>query len=134
MRAVLRILAPTALLLSLLAPAGAATAASGHVEPFSFTVDDCEGGTIQGEGTLRADYEVQPDWSIRVEGEAQGTAVGSQGDEYVLDESHSEEFAFGDYTFDYRAQLISQGSAPDEVLLVHYDPDSGLTFETECSD
>ncbi len=63
-----------------------------------------------------------------------GSAVGSQGDEYVLDESHSEEFAFGDYTFDYRAQLISQGSAPDEVLLVHYDPDSGLTFETECSD
>ncbi|MBB5749991.1 hypothetical protein [Micrococcus sp. TA1] len=134
MRAVLRTLVPAALFLSLLAPAGAANAATERVEPFSFTVDDCEGGTIRGEGTLQAAYEIQPDWSISVEGDARGTAVGDQGNEYVLEESHSEVFALGDYTFDYRADLISQGSAPDEVLLVHYDPGSGLTFETECDD
>jgi hypothetical protein len=134
MRAVLRILAPAPLFLILLVPAGAATAATERVESFSFTVDDCEGGTIRGEGSLQADYEIQPDWSISVQGDAQGTAVGSNGNEYVFDESHSEEFAFGDYTFDYRAQLIGQGSAPDEVLLVHYGLDSGLTFETDCSD
>lgn len=134
MRAVLRILAPAALFLSLLVPAGAAAASTAHAEPFSFTVDDCEGGSIRGEGTLHAVYEVQPDWSIIVQGDAQGTAVGSQGNQYVLDESHTERFPFGDYTFDYRAQLISLGSAPDEVLLVHYDRSSGLTFETECND
>ncbi len=134
MRAVLRTLAPAALFLTLLVPAGPATAATEHVKPFSFTVDDCDGGTIRGEGTLQAAYEIQPDWSISVEGDAQGTAVGSQGNEYVFDESHSEDFAFGDYTFDYRAELISQGSAPDEVLLIQYGLGNGLTFEIECGD
>lgn len=134
MRAALGLLAPAALLLSLLAPAGAATAATEHVEPFSFNVDDCDGGSIQGEGTLRAAYEMQSDWSTIVEGDAQGTAVGSHGNQYVFEESHTERFPFGHYTFDYRAQLMSQGSAPDEVLLIHYGLGSGLTFEIECSD
>lgn len=134
MRSVIRTLAPAALLVAMLVPAGAATAATEYVKPFAFAVDDCDGGTIRGEGSLQAVYEIQPDWSISVEGDAQGTAVDSQGNEYVFDESHSEEFAPGDYTFDYRAQLISQGSGPDEVLLIHYGLGRGLTFDIECSD
>ena len=134
MRAISRAAVPAAVLLSLLVPAGAAHAAPGHVEPFSFTLEDCEGGTISGEGVLRASYEIQPDWSIAVWGDAQGTAVGSEGQQYVIDETHSEEFALGDYTFDYSARLIGQGSTPDEVLLVSYGLGSGLSFDIDCGD
>jgi hypothetical protein len=139
MRAIFRILAPLALLLSLLVPAGAATADSTNAAvserdtTFSVLVNDCTGETIRVEGALHVDYEVQLDWAILVHVEAQGEAFGSQGNEYVFNESYDKRLTLGDYSLDYRAILTSQGSAPDEALLIHYDPSSGLAYELECN-
>jgi hypothetical protein len=135
MRAILRILAPLALLLSLLAPAGAATADTALAErdkTFSVDVADCNGGTIRIDGAVHVDYEFQPDWSVQVRIEAQGEARGSQGNEYVFDESYEKRLTLDDYSLDYRATLTSQGPAPDEALLIHYDPTGGLAYEIDC--
>jgi hypothetical protein len=132
MRAFIRFLAPSALLLTLLAPAGAATAAPATVDRFeTFFFEDfgCGGEDavrIEGEGTFQ---QVRKDeFRHRT---LHGTAVDDQGNEYVF-QRHSINRSTAEETFfATRLQLISKGSAPNQWFSAS-ERNGKITIKQEC--
>lgn len=136
MRAFIRFLAPSALLLTLLAPAAiAAPATSERYEDVTFLLSSCNNEEmIQGEVTF---YEVTKEKKGDIfiqKFNVHGHAVGDRGNEYVVNQHFKYESTtdFSSASFVSRFRLISKGSAPDEVVITRFK-DGEVTFErTDC--
>jgi hypothetical protein len=134
MRAFIRILAPLALLLTLLMPAGAATAAPAiteRSESFAFSFNGCNGELIQGEGTAHLVIKEQKDGTFLQHNKTHAQAVGDRGNEYIANESFNTKLTNGEIAFDVRLTLISKGSAPDQAVRVRFK-DGEFTSEIVC--
>ncbi len=137
MRAFIRFLAPPALLLTLLAPAGAATAApatSERGEDVIFLVNSCNNGElIQGQVTFHGIFKQQKNDTFIQHFNFHGTAVGDQGNEYVLNDNFKVESTndFSSESLEERLRLISKGSAPNEVVIFRLE-DGEFTVESDC--
>lgn len=134
MRTPTRLLIPLILLPALLLPAGGATAApaeSLRVEGFLFAINGCNGESVPMEGTTHIVSKRQK--GVLVEHVTiHGQGVGDRGNEYVLNHSFTFRGTVDGSSSDDRIQLISKGSAPNQVLLTHFDPDTGFTVDTDC--
>lgn len=136
MRSTLRLLAPLVLLLAMLLPAGGASAAPAQVErsvQFSGVFSNCNGEAVGVLGTIHLVIKEQKDGSFLSNGKVSGKAVASSGNEYVLNLiSQGRGESVDDVSFEDRALLISRGSAPNELIIFRFDPDTGGTIEFEC--
>jgi hypothetical protein len=137
MRAFIRFLAPSAFLLTLLAPAGAATAAPATSERFedvTFLVSSCNNEEmIQGEVIFHeVTKEKKGDIFIQ-KFNVHGRAVGDQGNEYVVNQDFKYESTsdFSSESFVSRFRLTSKGSAPNEVVIFRFE-DGEFTVESDC--
>jgi hypothetical protein len=137
MRLIIRLLVPLALLLAFLTPASTATAAPAESERFQtvlFDENTCNGEEILGEGTIHFVFKEQKDGSFLLHANLHGTAVGTQGNEYVLNFTRKDRFISdpAHFTMDFKTVLVSKGSAPNQVANFHLDSDSGVTVDIDC--
>jgi hypothetical protein len=134
LRVIIRFLAPLTLLLALLVPLGAATAApatSSRSETFIGTVNGCNGELIELEGIFHVVTKEQKDGSFLFHITIHGQGTGSDGNKYVLQLNEKFLSTSSDVTDVQRVRLISQGSAPNEVQIARTE-DGEFTFEMEC--
>lgn len=135
MRSIIRFLSPLVLLLALLLPAGGATAApaqSERTEQILAHYNMCTGEYVELTGTIHYVTKVDSDGStfILITTHAQG--AGDQGNTYVFNDSFRLRAESTDLIVDEFHRLTSEGSAPNQVLIIHYDTVNGSTFEFEC--
>ena len=134
MRLVTRILAPLALLLAMFVPAGAASAAPADSERFetiAFDINFCNGEFVVGQADVHTVTKQQKDGSYIFHFNLHGQGTGSQGNEYVMNSTIKTESSSTNYSYDSRFMAISKGSAPNQVISVHYD-NGNYTFQPEC--
>lgn len=138
MRFLSRFFAPIFLLLAMFLPAGGANAAPAQTERTEHVhamVNDCagDGVTIQLEGTMHVVSKEQKDGSFFANAKIFGKGVSSTGTEYVLNlRSQVRGESLDNFSFEDRTLLISKGSAPNELILFHFDTDTGITVTVEC--
>ena len=137
MRLAARIFASLVLLLAVLLPAGTATAApaqSERTEQILASYNMCNTGEyVELTGTIHIVSKEEPGGTtfFRITIHAQG--AGDQGNEYVLNDSlHVRAVSTDYFRVDERQRLISNGSAPNQVFIFHFDLDGGSTFEIDC--
>jgi hypothetical protein len=134
MRLVIRILTPVLFLLAMLLPAGGAVASppASHGGAIVYSFSTCNGELIVGEGFAASVFKTQQDGSVLVHYTIHATAVGNNN-EYVLNLDEFDQLsASGDYSSDFRVLMVSKGSAPNEWLLIHFDPVTGVTVTSDC--
>lgn len=138
MRIINRFLAPIILLIAMFLPVGAADAAPAQTErteSFHFMVNDCagDGVTIALEGTFHVVRKDQKDGSFFAHAKIFGKGVSSSGIEYVLNlRGQARGESLDNFSFEDRTLLISKGPAPNELILFHFDSDTGITVTVEC--
>lgn len=135
MRLATRIFAPLVLLLAVLLPAGTATAApaqSERTEQILAHVNMCTGEFVVLEGTIHIVSKEEPGGTTFFQITTNAQGVGDQGNEYVFNDSFHVRQVSTHLRVDERHRLISKGSAPNQVLIIHLDSDSGSTFEIDC--
>lgn len=140
MRLIVRILAPIFLVLGLIGPASAASAAPAITEKLfttTFHINNC-GATeeIEGEGTLQIIEKWQQDGSILVSIHLYGEGVGSTGNEYVFNHNaRSFQTDPGATTFDAveRVVLVSKGPGLNQAMLLQTNQDGIVRFERDCT-
>ena len=123
--------------LALLVPAGAASAApveSIREEQVRLAINFCNGDTVVVTGILHTVQKVAADGSVslRVQYHAKGTST--RGDKYEVSLIRKfERDAPGNFTEVIRTSLISQGSAPNQTIIIHssFTTDGGFVFEAE---
>ena len=136
MRLATRIFAPLVLLLAILLPAGTATAApaqSERTEQILAHFNMCNTGEfVVLEGTIHIVSMEEPGGTTFFQITTHAQGVGDQGNEYVFNDSFHVRSVSTHLRVDERHRLISTGSAPNQVLIFHFDSDSGSTFEIDC--
>jgi hypothetical protein len=138
MRLIIRLLTPLVLLLAMLLPAGGAIAApaeSVRTEDIWAAVNGCNTEEfIVLEGTVQIVSQVREDGSALTYVTYQMNGVGDQGNRYVLNLTFMVRFrsSTGYYSADQSLRLVSEGSAPNQWLIVHFDSDDVSTFEIDC--
>lgn len=117
--------------------AGGATAApatSERTEYINAHFNMCNGDFVALEGTITFVEKADPDAGtafILVTTHAEG--VSDSGDRYVFNDTFKVRLKpGGDFSLDERHRLISQGSEPNQFLIIHFDTENGSTFEFEC--
>lgn len=138
MRLTMRIIAPLVLFSAILLPAGGATAApaqSTRTDVVTYQLNDCNGDFILAEGTSHSLTKFQEDGTIFVHSQMHVKGVGPTGIKYVLNynDTYTATPDPENYqTITARARLISNGSAPNQVVILTYNSVSGPTAETDC--
>lgn len=136
MRIFSRILSPLILLVALLLPAGGAAAApaeSTRTEQVNAVINNCNGELVRLEVTVHVVSKEQRDGSFIQRANIHGQGTGDQGNEYVFSATNASRWTSGGfYSFDERSRLISKGPQPNLVLLIHFDPATGLTIKADC--
>ncbi|MDQ0618079.1 hypothetical protein [Arthrobacter globiformis] len=137
MRPIIRLLAPLALLLAMLLPAGGATAAPAQTErteTFVFQFNTCNGEFVAGDGIFHTVFKPQKDGGFIAHFNINATGAGNQGNEYVMNWVGKSRFvpSPSDFSFQERFLAISKGSAPNQVIISRFDGDGIPTFEVEC--
>ncbi|MDQ0618077.1 hypothetical protein [Arthrobacter globiformis] len=136
MRLIVRILAPIFLVLGLIGPAGAATAAPAQTErnfTFAFDFNTCNGEAIEGQGFVHVVSKEQADGSFlnRITLHAKG--VGSEGNEYVMNWTQVQRFFTDHVEFTAHTRAISKGSAPNQDLHATVNTATNVfTFDPVC--
>jgi hypothetical protein len=137
MRLIVRILAPIFLLLGLIGPAGGATAApaqSVRTEEVFAAVNMCTGEFVPLEGTVHIVSQEREDGSAFTYVTYHMKGIGDQGNRYVFNDTLHVRFksSTGHFTADERYRLVSEGSAPNQWIIIHFDSNTGSTFEADC--
>lgn len=138
MRLTIRLLTPLVLLLAMLLPAGGATAApaeSVRTEEIWAHVNGCNTEEyVELKGTVQIVSQVREDGSAMTYVTYQMKGVGDQGNRYVLNLTFMVRFQWstGYYSVDQIHRLVSEGSAPNQWLIIHFDSDGVSTFEIDC--
>lgn len=137
MRTITRVLAPLALLSTMLLPAGPATAAPtvrDKFETFTFHVNTCNGEFITGSGTEFTSFKQLKDGSNVSQFDIHAKGVGTEGNIYVLDVSSTvlTDPTTGAFSSDQIQRLVSLGSAPNELIKFHFDTVNGASFSIIC--
>jgi hypothetical protein len=135
MRSLIRILAPLALLLTLLVPVGVSSASpaiSEHFETFVFEFNTCNREVVSGVGTIHFVTKEQKDGTFIQHYNLHGEGVGGpQGNEYVFNSNGKFRTSATEFSFDERIRVISKGSAPNQWVRFRLK-DGQSTSETEC--
>lgn len=134
MRTIIRIFAPVVLFLAMLLPSGGAVAAPAETErqdTFAVYFNTCNGDFVEVTGKFHIVSKQQKDGTFLQHAIIHGQGVGTQG-EYVLNYKTNYRSEFPDFSFQERTALISKGSAPNQVILVHVTEDGLVQFDTEC--
>ena len=137
MRSIIRLLSPLVLLLALLLPAGGAIAApaeSVRTEEVFASVNMCTGEFVALEGTVQIVSQVRADGSDHTYVMYQMKGVGDQGNRYVFGVTLQVRFnsSTGHFTADQIQRLVSVGSAPNQWIIIHFDSNTGSTFDAQC--
>lgn len=136
MRLVIRILAPLALLLAFMSPAGPAVAApaeSVRFYDFAFDFNNCNGEAIEGQGTVHTVSKVQTDGRFLFHFDLHAQGIGSLGNEYVMIWNGYERSDQDGFTLVQHIHAISKGSAPNQEVIFLGDDENGFSFEVDCT-
>jgi hypothetical protein len=130
-----RIFTPLALLLALLLPAGVATAAPPLIQrghEFSTDINACNGELITLEGGFQFITKLQENGLVVQQLTLHATGTGDQGNQYVL--NVTELFKTdADGLLVQRRELVSEGSAPNQQLVIILDFNTGaISIEADC--
>jgi hypothetical protein len=115
---------------------GAASAEIIVNERFPFTqmrVNSCNGEELVASGVLHRVEKLLPNGTLQIIISVHATAVGSEGNEYVVNGQHHITSSSSEFLEVFRDRLISKGSAPDQhVLLTVSSPPFEFQFEADC--
>lgn len=120
----------------MLLPAGGATAAPAQTERTEAILahfNMCNGDFVELTGTIHFVQKTDPQAGtdfILVTTHAVG--VSDSGTRYVFNDTFRVRSAPGSFSVDERHRLISEGPAPNQFLIIHFDTQNGSTFEFEC--
>lgn len=138
MRLITRLLAPLILFFTMFLPSGVASADPAEViggGTSSFGFNYCNGeGVIEGEATFIIVSKEQKDGTFLQFQTVYGTAVGSQGNQYVFHYTTQGKFSFPDpsYSFSEHHVLVSKGSEPNVDIVVLHTQDGLIRFDIVC--
>lgn len=135
MRLVIRILAPIALLVAFLAPAATASADPAESErhqSYNSGINTCNGEYVEVKGSFHIVTKLQKDGTYLHRYVYQGTGLGDQGNRYVMNTTNRLTASSSEFSQDIRVLMVSQGSAPNQVIIVHFNPDGSTSTTTDC--
>jgi hypothetical protein len=130
----IRFITPLALLLAMLIPAGAASAAPAFTVrqgTFAFPFNLCNGEQLTLEGTFHFVLKFQQDGSIFQNSNIHAQGTSDLGNEYVLNVTDQLRISGPDQKIDDCALLVSMGSAPNQSVVL-YSSNTVFTIETIC--
>lgn len=131
MRFITRILTPLAFLLAMLLPAGAAIADPAVIFRGGETtteVNGCNGESIVVNARFQFVTITQKNGETINRLSYHSTGIGDQGNEYVLNVTE----LIKDGELVQRREMISQGSAPNEQILIILPATGGIIIESDC--
>jgi hypothetical protein len=102
--------------------------------PFTqFRFNACNGEELVASGVLHRVEKLLPNGTLRIIISVHATAVGSQGNEYVVNDQHHITSSTAEFLEVFRDRLISKGPAPNQhVLLTVSSPPFEFEFEADC--
>jgi hypothetical protein len=102
--------------------------------PFSqFRFNACNGEELVASGVLHRVEKSLPNGTLQIRISVHATAVGSLGNEYVVNDQHHITSSTSEFLEVFRDRLISKGAAPNQhVLLTVSSPPFEFRFEADC--
>ena len=136
MRIFAQVRATSFLLLAMVIPANAATAApaeTSHGDTFEIAYNACNGEFIQLEGHYNRVLKPQKGIGYIASFTLHGQGIGQSGNKYVINANEKDRFTdIENYSVDYYFLVVSKGSAPNHWLKVHIDDEGNFDVQEDC--